>query len=103
MGTNYYARISECKECGRFEEIHLGKSSYGWKFTFALNGRKYYATVEEMKDWLRGKTIKDEYDREITQKEFWDMVAEKQKVENPSHDSHDIWIKGYHFVDGEFC
>jgi len=34
MGTNYYLIYNECKCCNRHDKVHLGKSSYGWKFTF---------------------------------------------------------------------
>lgn len=41
MGTNYYIRTTEgadyCEHCGRgeqYKEIHIGKSSMGWQFSF---------------------------------------------------------------------
>ncbi len=36
MGTNYYIRTNICKCCGRYDEQHIGKKSYGWKFSFFL-------------------------------------------------------------------
>lgn len=32
MGTNYYARVNHCDKCGRVNIVHIGKSSFGWKF-----------------------------------------------------------------------
>jgi len=78
MGTNYYAKLDECDKCKRYKEIHLGKSSYGWAFHFQLNDREYYKNIDEMKKWLRGKKIVDEYGRNVTKKEFWEMVELKQ-------------------------
>lgn len=35
MGTNYYVNQKPCASCGRgSEQIHVGKSSGGWKFLF---------------------------------------------------------------------
>ena len=106
MGTNYYIKPNVCPTCGRGDtEIHLGKSSFGWKFSFQYNGGQYYKNVEEMKTWLRGKQIWDEYGHKVTKKEFWEMIEAKQKVTNPSTDwgSHaPTIINGYVFHDGQF-
>lgn len=113
MGTNFYTRENECEKCGRYDELHLGKSSGGWQFSFQYNGGRFYKNVPEMKKWLKGKTIKDEYGREVTQEEFWSMVEEKQKPEYenhaammrkeyPSHRDTEHVIDGYSFSDTEF-
>jgi hypothetical protein len=35
MGTNYYAHVNICYECGKAERVlHIGKSSGGWTFSF---------------------------------------------------------------------
>lgn len=102
MGTNYYARINTCPTCHRpEEEIHLGKSSMGWQFLFAYNGGDYYKDVDELKEWLKGKTIFDEYDRAVSHDDFWSLIEAKQATVNPS-DGHFITINGYRFMDGEF-
>lgn len=31
MGTNFYYRIRNCASCGRYEDIHVGKSSGTWQ------------------------------------------------------------------------
>ena len=110
MGTNYYTkdRTNECKCCGRgVEEIHLGKSSGGWQFSFQYNDGKYYKNVEEMKKWLKDKVIEDEYEEVVTSEEFFDMINEKQTEEN-NHantykDDKNIVIDGYSFTNCEFC
>ena len=102
MGTNYYTRIEECNKCGRFEQIHLGKSSYGWRFAFQGNGGKFYKDIPEMKKWLKGKTITNEYGYTVSYQAFWKMVAEKQKIVEPEIMSHASYLNGYTFLDTEF-
>jgi hypothetical protein len=102
MGTNYYTKIKECKCCGRFEEIHLGKSSYGWKFCFNLNGEKYYKNYEELKDFLKDKIIKNEYGEEVSFKEFINLIENKQSEKNSQTDYGATSINGYVFYDCEF-
>lgn len=107
MGTNYYIRADECKLCHRgSEKIHLGKSSWGWQFSFQYNGGEYYKDVKEMKLWLKGKQIWNEYDDKISHKEFWELVKEKKAGLNhakryPSETEQ--VIDGYSFSDIEFC
>lgn len=100
MGTNYYAKTHECEHCGRFDEVHLGKSSHGWQFTFQYNGGQYYKTVDEMKIWLSDKNIKDEYGKTISHPDFWNMVKSKQGAKRHTHNLIDIG--GYDFIDSEF-
>lgn len=112
MGTNYYTKINNCGHCGRFDEIHLGKSSFGWQFSFQYNGGKFYKNVPEMKEWLKDKEIKDEYGKVVSHKEFWDMVAIKQTAQNKNHaleaiksdksSYYEEVIDGYSFSNVEF-
>lgn len=112
MGTNYYTKTEKCPHCGhRPEGIHLGKSSAGWQFSFQYNGGKFYKNVEEMKVWLKDKTIENEYGEEVSHEYFWKMVEEKQKeklnhadymsLNYPGRDT-DFIIGGYSFTDCEF-
>lgn len=111
MGTNYYTATKKCKECGHKPEgIHLGKSSLGWTFTFQYNGGQYYKNVKEMKKWLKGKKIENEYEEIISHKDFWAMVKSKQK-EKSNHamevfkvtaSDRDFVIDGHSFTDCEF-
>ncbi|MEW1951054.1 hypothetical protein AB0280_17605 [Pseudarthrobacter sp902506025] len=102
MGTNYYARINTCPTCRRpEEEIHLGKSSGGWQFLFAYNDGDYYKDVHELKDWLKDKTIIDEYGREVRHDDFWSLIEAKQATVNPEQ-GHFMTIDGHRFMDGEF-
>lgn len=106
MGNNFYTRINECDKCGRYNEIHLGKSSAGWQFSFQYNGGKFYKDIKEMKAWLKGKQIWDEYGEKISYKRFWQLVASKQKWERLNHSKeypgNTLLIDGYSFSDYEF-
>ena len=107
MGTNYYAITNECAACGRHDVIHLGKSSAGWQFTFQYNGGRLYKNVREMKRWLSGKVIHDEYGQLVTHADFWKMVENKQKHEPHNHaleypSNTTYLIERYSFSDGEF-
>lgn len=121
MGTNYYAVGREaCGECGKpydDKSIHIGKSSMGWQFSFAWNDGDYYKTPDEFKAWLNGKKILDGYDREVTHKEFWDLVEAKKEglntktyyekypernTHNFDPDEHEFEIQGFRFIKGEF-
>jgi len=102
MGTNYYTKIKECEHCGRFEEIHLGKSSVGWKFCFNLNGKKYYQNYGELKDFLQDKLIKNEYEEVVSFEKFIELIQNKQSAKSDQSDYGAININGYIFYDGEF-
>jgi hypothetical protein len=110
MGTNYYAipKVTditkiEMKLCIDKEdfttlrdlipkEIHIGKSSGGWKFLFNHNGWKYYKDLESLKEFLSLNKIFDEYDREIAFEEFWEMVESKQDgIDDKEY--HENWDK----------
>jgi hypothetical protein len=62
MGTNYYVVDNVCECCKRYDEkYHIGKSSWGWAFTF--QGYKYdgLTSWQKWKDYLKDKKIYDEY------------------------------------------
>jgi hypothetical protein len=118
MGTNYYVLTEVCKACSRSDEqIHIGKSSVGWEFSFAWNDGEYYKNIDEFKIWLSDKEIVNEYDEPVTQDEFWSMVQakkgglylEKYYKKYPDHNKfglnpsdHEITVDGVRFVKGEF-
>lgn len=53
------------------EDIHIGKSSAGWKFLWDVNNFKYFGkSKQEMFDWLKDKDIIDEEDRHYTFEQF---------------------------------
>lgn len=102
MGTNYYAvrkipasikfKICELIDNDKYDEakelfnnnyikVHIGKSSYGWKFLFNYNNFKYYdLTKESISSFLNDCdiTIYNEYGDKIDVDEFWKMVKSKE-------------------------
>jgi len=106
MGCNYYTRIKECKKCKRHQEIHLGKSSAGLRFTFQYNGGFFYKNIAEMQKWLKDKPIFDEYGNKISYTEFWNLVEIKQKKglsysEKYQHKNNFV-VGEYSFINSEF-
>jgi hypothetical protein len=107
MGTNYYLMTDVCPHCGRSEEkVHIGKSSAGWSFSFRaykaecgtlMHDGVSITTTQDWRDILSGGLIMDEYDREISESDFWMMVYKKRGGRN-----HARWypLNG-NFVDEE--
>jgi hypothetical protein len=80
MGTNYYAKVNHCKECDRFDEVHIGKQSFGWAFIF----NPLHCTKEIWEKELKSKKISiiNEYGEKISKKAFWKMVEENKDKTN---------------------
>ncbi len=106
MGTNYYIHPNTCEKCGRSDDaIHLGKSSFGWSFGIQANGFTEYKNWEQMKEWLKGKQIKDEYGEDVSLDDFIKLVESKKDIEDPETDwgsSAPVTIDGYKFFDHDF-
>jgi len=109
MGTNYYAVK---KKPTIVEPLHIGKSSYGWKFLFH-EVNKYNSfdddleihTFEQWKEFLETNdeiVILDEYDRKVSVKEFLELIEEKQKENNEENFAYCKNVNGYRFTDGDF-
>jgi hypothetical protein len=102
MGTNFYAikqlpnsikgKICELIETDRYDEakklfddnyekIHIGKSSFGWKFIFDYNHFKYYdLNRKSINDFLCRNDVKlyDEYGEQVSIDDFWILVDSKK-------------------------
>jgi hypothetical protein len=100
MGTNYYYRTNICKTCGRYEEVHVGKSSVGWQFTFHMPEGIVIKSAKAMRTFLDGKLIFDEYGKTVTHEEFWEMVESKQGKRR--NEPLSINVEGYDFIDSDF-
>jgi len=87
MGTNYY-----------IGDEHLGKSSFGWKFTFRYY--KQYKSIEDVKKKFRSGKIIDEYGEEISFFALWCKIESKQSGKKHTKC---ITIDGYDFIDVNFC
>lgn len=113
MGTNYYWRKNICESCKRYEEIHIGKSSFGWTFSFHGTDE-----IRSYKDWIKKLEsegeIYDEYDEKICLDEFKYLVQARTKAKlnhtiqcekDYRFSSFNTWLDedGHSFSSGEFC
>lgn len=113
MGTNYYCIEDQpCGCCGHVPDpIHIGKSSAGW--TFSFHATESLTSWRAWKEYLKDKTIENEYDEEISLECFTKIVENKQKTERFNHTKYcklkhpsvDCFLdpEGYSFSRGEFC
>lgn len=103
MGTNYYWREKPCKCCGRFDELHIGKASAGWVFSWhgyrlcepdrwggdgtAPEITRLGIPLDTAARWTRfllatGGTIWDEYGDQLSAGDFLEMVQAKRNENN---------------------
>ena len=109
MGTNYY--VVRRKPSIR-EPLHIGKSSAGWKFLFhevnKYNGFDHNLEIHTFEQWKyflennKDILILNEYDEEVSVKEFLELVKEKQKEENKHNFEYCKNVNGYRFSDSDF-
>ena len=56
MGTNYYVAKNYCECCDRYDqEYHIGKSSYGWSFTFHGYKAAQLVSWKQWKEFLKNQ------------------------------------------------
>lgn len=118
MGTNYYLRYNQCTCCDRYDELHIGKSSGGWSFSF--HAIEEYISMKDIdpkhllagsddkllvihsyKDWkkfinryvleLETAKIYDEYGTLIHPSELYEMIERKKGEKN-----HTTYVKENH-------
>ena len=78
MGTNYYVAKNLCECCDRYDkEYHIGKSSYGWAFTFQGYPAERLTSWKAWKEFLKNQIIMDEYGERI----YYDWFV--QFIEGP--------------------
>lgn len=85
MGTNYYARVNACDKCGLSkEEIHIGKSSWGWKFKIEIQ-EEFYNDYPSFIKFIQSSVIRifDEYNREKTFEDLLETM--KIHLDDKSH------------------
>jgi hypothetical protein len=117
MGTNYFAipkldkgekatLIKAIEEDNVLEarkimpvEVHIGKSSMGWKFLFNHNDWDYFKDEVELIQWLAHCDIRTEYGTPVEYGEFIKMVSSKQSENQPIKNDSSGWYKW----KGEYC
>lgn len=109
MGTNYYIRYNICSCCNRSDEVHIGKSSMGWQFTFhsvddydikmsSFDAKNMLAEddshliIKNFQDWRKfiekyvieqgTAKIYNEYGEEESAQEFFSLVESKRDGKN---------------------
>ena len=108
MGTNYYRRGKLTKEqknrfkeaidkndyktveelFNEYKEVHIGKSSYGWKFLWDANFFNYFEpNKESIYKWLKEGEIVDEYGEPYTYEEFINYIENRKKQPQNQHDA----------------
>ena len=101
MGTNYFLHRNKCDKCGRYDEVHIGKSSGGWRFVFHYIPNAF----EKVTDWMQAMAdgqIFDEYGRLVSFNEFWTTVDIKQKELRQCGLQGFRDIDNYDFLEGDF-
>lgn len=86
MGTNYYLTMDACPTCGRGEEIHIGKSSWGWCFLLHVKGAEWESLPTDLDGWKAlfmepKNSIRDEYRKVISPKEMLEIITERGRDE----------------------
>lgn len=111
MGTNYYAEIDCCKECGRSAETkHIGKSSAGWCFSLHVDDE-----IDSLCAWVKflskdNVTIKSEYGDVLTIDYMVDVIAGRtwpKRPESFDYQANDAETGPNnlvrHRIDGVYC
>ena len=101
------------------ERVHIGKSSYGWLFGFQSQNTEIcgiplkWNNYEQVKSWLNEYVekkkmfvIQDEYDKNISVKDFIKLVDDKQNdpfnLQNKENFSNSQNVNGYRFSSRDF-
>jgi hypothetical protein len=75
MGTNYYVAKNLCECCNRYDrEYHIGKSSYGWAFSFQGYRAERLVSWCAWKEFLKNQIIMDEYGDRVEYEKFVEMI-----------------------------
>lgn len=125
MGTNYYAAENRCDCCQRYDRTHhIGKSSWGWSFSFRGYREERLVSWQKWREFLRDRLIVDEYGGFVDYGEFCRMIetekspgwvredghrnlqhnTEGKKTPRPWFDPESDWddAQGYAFCSREF-
>lgn len=130
MGTNYYWRYAQCAACDRYDQVHIGKSSWGWSFGFHgfrnsdrdWQPEPFGCPVVSRADWIdvlkeHPGVLVNEYDEVIPDPLTWITALEPPTVDkiawedaqrhrpswaDPADDRDWRDAEGFRFYAGEF-
>lgn len=99
MGTNYYVAKDKCECCKRYDTVyHIGKSSYGWAFSFRGYKEGKLITWKAWKEFLKEQLIVDEYGDFIEYEKFVTMI---ETVKSPGFTREDGHVNLLHNAQGK--
>lgn len=131
MGTNYYFRYNICSCCDRYDQLHIGKSSAGWQFTFhqvdeyidsraldpkaaLLGDQETRISISSYAHWKKmiqtyvvdyqTAKIYNEYGDEIEPEALYDIIDKKKSGRSHGNEVRDGLLdpEGNSFITGEF-
>lgn len=102
MGCNYYLRTGQstcCSYCGSqiAEQIHIGKSSWGW--CFALHVTDEIRSLDDWVEKFNEGEIVDEYGESITAKDMIDIIK-RTRWKSPKSYPSATWYVNNHAEPG---
>lgn len=101
MGTNYYVVDNVCECCDRYDEkYHIGKSSWGWAFSFQGYKHDGLTSWQKWKEYLKDQIIVDEYKDRIPYEQFVNMI-ETDKSPNHINENPVSGVKRKNLVHNE--
>ncbi len=84
VGTNYYTAENYCDHCQQYkEDLHIGKSSYRWCFSFRGYRRMNLTSWQQWKAYLKDKIIMDERGEKVSYESFVDLIEEYKSPSSP--------------------
>jgi len=97
MGTNYYVKTTKCNCCGHTpEQLHIGKSSAGWQFSF--HSTKDIRSYKQWLEYLKDEVIEDEYGDVVSLEVFKELV----KAKSFEGRSHAIYMHNHGDYDNDY-
>jgi len=108
MGTNYYLKFKERKI--NQPDLHIGKKSYGWQFSFQAHESDEYYDIPNLKSKKEYESflkkhkdeIFNEYNENISFDDFFDIVHSSMKnTKNKNHTDYmfNEYLKKYPYED----
>lgn len=82
MSVNYYVAENFCECCQRHDQLHIGKASYGWSFSFRGYPDRELKSWQAWKQYLRTRVIVNEYGERVPYEWFVDHV---EGVKSPAY------------------